>query len=209
MGTVHGVYLKYVGLSAISYAGYSWLSEGNSDSAVGRPSGLYELGRLILGYSAVLNGTIAVLFKMEWGMGIIGKNKKTGQIPSWSYGLFFPFHIPTKLYTHIHTKFGKHKMKDPATGKSRYDIVPVANEVVPGWYVGGCYGHELGKEWGGVIDLTVEFPETCRATTKNYLSAPTWDGVPLAPDELDRAASFGVEAKKDVSFIFRKYYGLS
>ena len=98
-----------------------------------------------------------------------GKNKSNGKIPPWSYALFFPFHIPTFLYTHIHTKYSKHKVKDSASGKMQYEIVPVATEVYPGWWVGGCYGHELGKDWGGVIDLTVEFPESCIGRTKSYL----------------------------------------
>ena len=66
MGAVHGVYLKYVGLSALSYAGYSLVSGTDDDS----PS---DFSRLVLGYSALLNGAIAILFKMEWGMQIIGE----------------------------------------------------------------------------------------------------------------------------------------
>jgi hypothetical protein len=55
---------------------------------------------LILGYSTILNGVIAALFKMELGMALLGKNRKTGQIPNWSYIVFFPFHLPTLLYTY-------------------------------------------------------------------------------------------------------------
>ena len=76
--------------------------------------------------------------------------------------------------------------------------MPVATEVQPGWWVGGCYGHELidpitkaVKEWSGIIDLTVEFPESC--PTQSYLSIPTWDGVPPSPAELEHAATFSVE----------------
>jgi len=127
----------------------------------------------------------------------LGKNKETGEIPLWSYVVFAPFHIPTLLYTHLHVRFGRHKIKDDGTGESRYAIVPVASEVSEGWWVGSCYGHELNKSWGGVIDLTVEFPESCRGSTKHYLSAPTWDGIPLHPAELERAANFAVAARKD------------
>jgi hypothetical protein len=138
----------------------------------------------------------------------------------------FFFCSPTFLYTHIHTRLSKHKVKNPTTGKSHYEVVPVASEVHEGWWVGGCYGHELDKDWGGVIDLTVEvslsfldwirlglsllfsmlnvpitfrtqFPESCRERTQHYLSAPTWDGIPLPIVELDRAARFAVEARKD------------
>ena len=43
--------------------------------------------------------------------------------------------------------------------------------------------------------MTVEFPESCKG--RNYLSAPTWDGVPLGPADLDHAAEFAVQASKD------------
>jgi protein-tyrosine phosphatase len=208
MGTVHGVYLKYVGLSALSYAGYSILSSGDGsttehyDSTTTRTTSqtwANTISIMVLGYSTIINGMIAVLFKTERGMSLLGKNQTTGKIPVWSYVIFFPFHIPTLLYTHVHTRLGLHKSKinDIDNKKSSYCTVPVASEVQPGWWVGGCYGHELGKEWGGVIDLTVEFSEPCRNHTKQYLSAPTWDGVPLSPADLESTASFAVEARKD------------
>ena len=155
------------------------------------------LPALVLGYSTLLNGTIAVLFKLEWGMTIVGKDKSTGQIPMWSYIVFFPFHIPTILYTKIHSRISRAKISDPKTGTQKYQPVPAASEVQKGWWVGGCNAHELGpKEWGGIIDLTVEFPESCRKSTKHYLSAPTWDGVPLSPADLESAAIFAVQARE-------------
>ena len=114
-------------------------------------------------------------------MGLVGKDKETGQIPLWSKILFFPFHIPTYLYTHIHTR-----MHEPK--------VPVASEVLPGWWVGGCYGHEIDTDWVAVIDLTVEFPESTFTRTSAYLSIPTWDGVPASPAQLDEGATFAVNA---------------
>jgi hypothetical protein len=197
MGAVHGVYLKYVGLSAVSFVGYSMLSSQDpaykpfptEPNAAHQALLLMEMiPSLVLGYSAIINGIIAILFKSEKGMLIIGKDKITGNIPTWSYLIFFPFHIPTLFYTHLHTWMGKSIHKPP---------VPVATEVQPGWWVGGCYGHELDKDWGGVVDLTVEFPESCRNRTKSYLSSPTWDGVPLSPAGLEAAATFAVEARKD------------
>lgn len=148
MGTVHGVYLKYVGLSALSYIGYAYLArneEGNRASSASdlesrllvenaTQSAFSAVPALVCGYSAVLNGVIAVLFKMERGMALIGKNKRNGQIPIWSKVIFFPFHIPTLLYTHIHTRMHEEK-------------VPVVSEVIPGWWVGGCYGHEIDTDW--------------------------------------------------------------
>lgn len=151
---------------------------------------------LYLGYSFVLNGVIALLFKLETGMGIIGKDPTTGSIPTWSYILFAPFHIPTLLYTHIHTLKGTYKVEGKPGEAPKKEKVPVASMVQPGWYVGGCYAHQLNKEWTCVIDLTVEFPESCIETTKEYLSVPTWDGIPASPDQLEDAANFAVEARK-------------
>ena len=216
MGTVHGVYLKYVGLSALSYAGLAYLLKNDDGSrltamqllghstrvlfSVGADKTAAQAGvslwraipALVLGYSTLLNGLIAVLFKLEIGMGLIGKNRKTGEIPTWSYVLFFPFHIPTLIYTHVHTLTGTHKVEKD--GKMVNEVVPVASEVLPGWWVGGWYAHQLNKDWGAVIDLTVEFPETCINRTREYLSLPTWDGVPATPAQLDQAATFAVKA---------------
>jgi protein-tyrosine phosphatase len=220
MGTVHGVYLKYVGISAISCAGFAYfmtnddgsrltsaqlvsdstralLGAATSNSTSAASLGTISLGRaipaLVLGYSTVVNGLIALLFKLEAGMSLLGKDSATGDIPIWSHVLFFPFHIPTLLYTHVHTLTGTHKVEKE--GKIVKEICPVATEVQPGWWVGGCYAHQLKKDWGAVIDLTVEFPESCIKQTREYLSMPTWDGVPATPAQLDEAATFAVKAK--------------
>lgn len=209
MGAVHGVYLKYVGLSAVSYLGSSYLlASGDMADFVILSGGFRNLmgtaqdssvfntafssqslrfwAAMILKYSTVLNGAIACLFKAEVGMGMIGKNPENGQIPLWSYILYFPFHFPSILYTRIHAAKDKRK-KVP---------VPVASEVQPGWYVGGMYADELDKQWGGVIDLTVEFPERCFNSTKSYKLVATWDGVPPSPEKIEEAAAFAVEARK-------------
>jgi len=216
MGAVHGVYLKYVGLSAVSYAGYSYLvasgdvadliitsggfrnlllntitSTSTSNAGVGvgfeLSPAMMRLGTVaILKYSAILNGIIAALFKLEVGMGLIGKSSTTGQIPFWSYVLYFPFHLPSILYTKIHANNDRKKKVK----------VPVASEVQPGWWVGGTYSNELNKDWGGVIDLTVEFPERCFHSSKSYLLCASWDGVPPSPEKLEEAAVFAVEARK-------------
>ena len=49
----------------------------------------------------------------------------------------------------------------------------------------------------GVIDLTVEFPETTINRTSSYLSVPTWDGVPASPAQLDDGANFAVAAMRN------------
>src|SRR3569623_570404 len=209
MGTVHGVYLKYVGLSALSFAGYSWMLRddtggrlslaeflGHASRSIAQSASL--VGRVLpvlaLGYTTILNGAIAVLFKLERGMFIIGKNRKSGEIPKWSYIVFFPFHIPTLLYTYIHTYMGTQTIEKD--GKQVQEVVPVASEVQPGFWVGGCHAHELDKEWAGVIDLTVEFPESNINRTRAYLSIPTWDGVPASPEQIEEAANFAVTASR-------------
>jgi hypothetical protein len=197
MGTVHGVYLKYVGISAASYMGYAWLAARETATTHGQssqrlltagignlsffyPNNPQAMAASIMGYSALLNGMIAILFKAEIGMGLLGKDRATGQIPWWSQVVWFPFHIPTRIYTYVHTRMHQPK-------------VPVASQVLPGWWVGGCYGHELKEvsKWAAVIDLTVEFPET--AITDHYLSLPTWDGVPATPAQLEEGATFAVQ----------------
>lgn len=220
MGAVHGVYLKYVGLSAISYVGLQLVmgnigpmdplplsSDGGILATSSDSSSIMPLLRLgaasILSYSTLLNGIIAMLFKLRRGMSLIGKDKDEGTIPWWSYALFFPFHIPTYTYTYFHTKHGSMKpyMKDAAEGKPTQKVaripVPVATEVQPGWWVGGCYAYELEKKWAGIVDLTVEFPEKCRPHALRYLCLPTWDGVPCSPEQLERATLFCIEAREE------------
>jgi hypothetical protein len=220
MGAVHGVYLKYVGLSALSYAGYTFFAgEARADEIVSQTarslamaigSTVMPFSRLIpaaiFGYSAAVNGMIAVLFKLERGMGLIGKNKKTGQIPTWSYIVYFPFHVPTMLYTYIHTIHGSTKVKTP-DGETKKVKVPVASEVQPGWWVGGCYAHQLDKDWGGIVDVTVEFPERCIDRSHSYLSCPSWDGVPATPAELEECATYAVEARKKGDVIVHCAHG--
>jgi hypothetical protein len=176
MGTVHGVYLKYVGLSALSYAGLTYLAtnpDGSKFSStwelLGHSLGslsannhhnlslLRALPALYLGYSTVVNGVIAVFFKLEWGMSLIGKDGTTGQIPLWSYLALAPFHIPTRLYTWVHQWRERHCTTSCA----------VATQVQPGWWVGGWQGNHhqpnnqnntnglLPTTWSAVIDATV------------------------------------------------------
>lgn len=204
MGAVHGVYLKYVGISALSYGCYTLFAEDGMSSEDG--------GRILftststsgnkyvawaLFYSFLLNGAVALFFKLRWGMGMLGKSKKTGQIPTWSYLLFFPFHLPTILYTYVHHHMGlKQKVQ-----------VPPATEVQPGWWVGGIYSYELDKDWGGIIDLTVEFPERCIDRSKSYMLKATWDGVPADPEDLEEGAKFAVEARKNGDVLIHCAHG--
>ena len=53
------------------------------------------------------------------------------------------------------------------------------------------YAHELGiPHWGCILDLTVEFEESCRSQCAEfgYLNVACWDGAPPTPKALDVAA---------------------
>lgn len=198
MGAVHGVYLKYMSLSALSGYGY-WRamsrvtvdldflallnSNNNNNNNNATNDRLLLLAAAVCGYSTLLNGSISIGFYLKRGMGLIGKDRDSGQIPLWSYVLFAPFHIPTWLYTFISHKIDKY---------------PAASLVQDGWYVGGRYAHELSfpTRWAAVVDVTSEFPESCRDRTARYLSLPAWDGVPASPADLERAAEFCVAARR-------------
>uniref|UniRef100_A0A7S2W2M2 Tyrosine specific protein phosphatases domain-containing protein n=1 Tax=Rhizochromulina marina TaxID=1034831 RepID=A0A7S2W2M2_9STRA len=173
MGAVFGVYLKYVGLSVVSGAlAYSQITF----PASGSPQvPLLAAGLL---YVSLLNAVVAGMFKARRGMALIGKDRRTGQIPLWSYVVYSGFIVPTYCYTVLHTWLGKSKG------------VPVATEIRKGWWLGGRGGRELGKRWAGTVDLTVEFPEPCADQSLYYLSLPCWDGVPPTAEQLEEAAEF-------------------
>jgi hypothetical protein len=102
-------------------------------------------------------------------------------VPFWSLILWAGFHLPTYLYTLVHTLMSK---------------VPVASEVVPGWWIGGRYGHWLPgpkRQWALTIDLTTEFPEACFNESSTYLLLPCWDGTPPSPQGIERAARLAAE----------------
>jgi len=178
MGAVHGVYLKYVALSASSYSLLYCLAPSDESSA--DAIGTLHLCLLSsLAYLSVVNAIVAMLFRLEQGMAILGKDDLTGEVPAWSYALFVGFHFPTWLYTRLH------RIKDGFTG------VNVADEVVPGWWIAGRYGGELGRAWAGIVDLTCEFPESCAGSQPgSYLLIRCWDGVPPTADQLEQAATF-------------------
>merc|ERR1719410_2550935 len=91
----------------------------------------------VLAYSTGVNVVIAGLFKLRKGMSLVGKCPKTGEVPMWSYVLYFPFHVLNWFYTTVHYWLDKRKKKK----------VPPASEVQPGWYVGGRYSDELDIAW--------------------------------------------------------------
>jgi protein-tyrosine phosphatase len=84
-------------------------------------------------------------------------------------------------------------------------VLPLNIIAFSGWWIGGRYSHLLRKKWGGIVDLTVEFPEYCK--TQHYLCIPIWDGVPPTPDQLEQAALFAVNSKKDGDVLFHCAHG--
>jgi len=178
MGTVSSVFMKYVAISTASYATLCYLAPKERSDQDGF---LFNSLLSTLAYMSVLNAGIAILFKCEWGMAVLGKDEVTGAVPIWSYIAFVGFHLPTWMYTSIH------RIQDRMKG------IQVADEVAAGWWLGGRYGHELDKTWAGVVDLTCEFPESCRvADPDSYLLLRCWDGVPPTVAQLQRAAEFAV-----------------
>mmetsp|Transcript_48613 Transcript_48613/g.104714 ORF Transcript_48613/g.104714 Transcript_48613/m.104714 type:complete len:258 (+) Transcript_48613:163-936(+) len=188
MPTVHGVWMKYVVISAASYFWLYLVSppyEENPSVDMEDLPVYHQCFLSFLAYSTVLNAIIAALFRAQIGMSLLGKDEKTGQVPLWSYVVFVGFHFPTWLYTALQAR------------KDRFLGIHVADEVAPGFWLGGRYGNELGRTWDGIIDLTCEFPEKARgATPDSYLLVRCWDGVPPTPDELEVAASFAAERYK-------------
>lgn len=171
--------MKYVVMSSASYGMLYYLAP--RDEAVAQTSRLpFRCLLSLLAYFSVLNGAIAVLFRLRRGMGMLGKDA-SGQVPWWSYVCFVGFHFPTWLYTRVH------RLMDEFKG------INAADEVAPGWWVGGRYGHTLGRTWAGVVDLTCEFPETCcLLDADSYMLLRCWDGVPPTPEQLEQAAEFAV-----------------
>ena len=175
LGAVHGVHLKYAFMSTLCLGG------AYRQYAVDASIIEWTIFALLM-YSSALHALITSLFVLRRGEWILGKDCNTGVVPRWSLILFFAFHLPTYLYTWVHTEHSKR------------NGVPVASEVAPGWWIGGRFSHELGKTWAAVIDLTVEFPESCRDVTDEYMLVACWDGVPPAPLDIERAARFAASA---------------
>jgi len=92
--------------------------------------------------SFVTNGIIAILVCLQRGQTILGKDQKSGNIPRWSYILFFTYYIPTYTSTWL---ANNRKGAEAAT------------EVYPGYYIGGCNSYQVQKRWAVVVDLCCEW----------------------------------------------------
>ena len=177
MGAVHGVHLKYAAMSLASGASALYYQEPWED----HPH-THTCVIAFLWYAAAVHALITSLFISRQGEWIIGKRATDGTLPVWSLLVWFAFHAPTWLYTWVHTKLS---------------AVPVASEVLPGWWIGGRYAHHLpgARRWACTIDLTVEFPEGCFRESAEYLLLPVWDGTPPVPAEIERAARLAAECR--------------
>ena len=168
MGAVHGVILKYVGLSVAAGLAHVSLEKNSFLSYV-------------MFYVAVLNLFVTVGFMCNRGTEVLGKNAKTGQLPLWSYVLWAGFIGPTWLYTAVHTFLGKKKG------------VREADEIFPQWWLGSRYAdlvRERPERFAGIVDLTCELPERLMADCDDYKLVPCWDGTPPSIADIDAAADF-------------------
>ena len=172
MGAVHGVVLKYVGVTAVASA-----------ALCVTPSSSYARPPLIV--VAVTNLVIVCLFVANRGTSLLGKDPKTGRSPLAYYVAWCGFVVPTWIYTKVHTVLGK-----------RHGV-PEATEVVDGWWLGGRYADGApGRpaRWSGCLDLTCELPERCFDDSDEYKLVSLWDGAPPSPDLVEAAAEFCVAA---------------
>ena len=170
MGAVHGVVLKYVGLTAVASAALALT-----------PNTSYARYPLVV--VAVTNLIISALFIADRGTFLLGKDHRTGRSPLPYYALWAGFVVPTWLYTKIHTVLG--------TGHG----IPEATEVADGWWLGGRYADKApGRpdRWAGCLDLTCELPERCMEMTDAYKLVRLWDGAPPSPALVEEAARFCV-----------------
>lgn len=169
MLTVHGVFLKYVGLSTM--AGCVLVSTEN---------GVIQMAAA---YVALVNALMTLGFVTNRGADwLLGKSGRDGTLPWWSVIVWFGFIGPTWLYTALHTLLGK-----------RYLSVPYATEVLDGWWLGGRYTDLLSnrpKRFSCVLDLTCELPERLRDDTDEYKLVACWDGSPPSPEQIEEAAVF-------------------
>jgi len=162
--------------SGIQTTSDSVLSAVSADGVFDWNSARTTVAAILLWYAAVNLTCIAGLFYLRVCHNLMGKDKVTGQIPWWSYVIFWPFHFVNMVL--VYSKryiFRRH--------------IPLASEVLPGLWVGTYFSDvAYAVEWQGIVDLTTEFSERSRA--KNYLCLPSWDGIPATHTDLTRGAEF-------------------
>lgn len=100
-----------------------------------------------------------------------------GAIAGWSYAVFLPWHLITRVAYAVH----------------RARFPPPAHEVAPALWVGGWPRHDDLPHPCAVIDATAELPR--RASPARYLCVPAWDHGAPTLDDLDRAVAFARSAR--------------
>jgi protein-tyrosine phosphatase len=160
-----GVVLRFFGVAVALYT-----IRSNTTSVV---------ARFFLGYASSCLMLIACLVYTKEGGWVIGKDTKTGQIPTWSFFVWWPFHAMNRILAKL---------------ASRRNGVEPATEVYPNFYVGGWHSFELGIKWAAVVDLCCELPERCE--TEQYVCFPTWDGVVKAKDVAEAAVLLAAASKR-------------
>ena len=101
--------------------------------------------------------------------GLLGK-RPDGHFPLWSFALFGPWHLVTRLIAHAIRRSGEdHHI----------------SEVTPGLLVGG-WPHRADQfdAWPAVLDLTAELP---RRGSQTYRCIPIWDHTEPSIDQLNDA----------------------
>jgi len=125
---------------------------------------------------------LASCMHMGRGTSMLGKNLTSGQVPLWSYILWWPFHTSVRVWLAVY----------PLVTTKRTNIT----EIHPGWFVGGwrVWQEEAFKnqQWAAVLDMTCEFPRRLH-NVGHYMALPTWDGLSPSPPEISRAVNFLVE----------------
>lgn len=131
--------------------------------------------RVLFYYAFAVLVAFGMLFYLRQGEGLLGKSRVTGCIPEWSYVAFWPFHLVNNFQILL-------------TNKVLRRHIPVAQEILPNWWIGGVSSNEAPiKQWEVIVDLTNEFPERSKATGL-YLNLPIWDGNAPTVAELEQGA---------------------
>jgi len=143
---------------------------------------------ILLLWTTVFVKFVHLIYNNKYG--VLGK-LSDGRIPLHNYIIYHPIYFVNWIHCLVITRW-------------RFDI-PVATEICDGWWLGGRYAHELNKKWGGILDCTIEFPESCEY--KSYLCIPTYDGIPASPSKIEEAANYCVEARKNGPVLVHCAYG--
>ena len=126
------------------------------------------------------------LFKMH--PGVIGKTRD-GQIPLWSWIVFFPYHLYVQGYQNC-------KITSPS---SRIGTEVIERLYISGWKYSGSNDHHPKGGFHRVLDLTCELPR--RSQSKHYLCIPTWDGAPCSVEQLEEGVQFLTSSTADENLL--------